>query len=358
VLFKYCQMFFRIAHDRDQRFPHHHQLTDQLWLSTDSGWQRHGDCVIKGYADEVPLADIPTHPDRRQLRGNFCVFETQGNSVEIVHGSERTFPMWRSAAAVTNLYAEGDQVWADKRLLINADMSCEVTRDITWNTAAAQDDSGLLDSIHHLLLHKFKAFLAHNKLPIKLFLTGGIDTTTVWAYLDHVGADYEVVDYEYVKHTPFYVKNQKRVKEFTFYNQTQLWDEDCVLASGACGDEMLLRGPKTLSMALARHKVELEGLTQENDYHYEYYARYRHDSHKPRDYSKVILDTLYNDHQHWHIDRTLHFTPLKDMRLPALVLQASKELLVAQARNAEINRALISRMDASKLKKITKYKNS
>lgn len=314
--------------------------------------------MIKGYADEVPLAEIPTHPDRRQLRGNFCLFETQGDSVEIIHGAERTFPMWRSADAVTNLYAEGEQVWADKRLRVNADLGCELTREITWQEATVRDDTDLVDKVHEILISKFRSFLAHNRLPLKLFLTGGIDTTTVWAYLDHLGADYELVDYEYIKHTPFYLANVSSIKAHNFYNQTQLWDEDCVLVSGACGDEMLLRGPKTLSMALARHGIELEGLTRENDYHHEYYARYKHDSHKPRDYRKVILDTLYNDHQHWHIDRTLHFTPLKDMRLPALVLQASKELLIAQARNADINRALISRMDQSKLRRITKYKNS
>ncbi len=351
-------MFFRLAHDKDPRFPTHHQLTNGLWLSTDSGWHTHDNSVSKGYADEVPLTAVADHPNRRQLRGNFCVFETEGDSVEIVHGAERTFPLWRSDAAVTNLCAEGDPVWADKRLRVNADMGCEITRNITWQEATVRDDAELIDKVHEILLNKFRSFLAHNRLPLKLFLTGGIDTTTVWAYLDHLGADYELVDYEHIKYTPFYKANHSRIKEHTFYNQTQLWDEDCVLVSGACGDEMLLRGPKTLSMALAKHNVELQGLTQENDYHYEYYARYKHDSHRPRDYSKVILDTLYNDHQHWHIDRTLHFTPLKDMRLPALVLQASKELLVAQARNADINRALISRMDAGKLKKITKYKNS
>ena len=135
-------------------------------------------------------------------------------------------------------------------------------------------------------------------------------------------------------------------------------DEDCVLVSGAMGDEMLLRGPPTLAMALAKHDVKLEGLVEENDYHYNYYARYKHKQHRHADHNNLIMDTLYNDHQHWHIDRTLHFTPFKDMRLPALVLQASKELLIAQARNGEINRELIGRLDPTKLDKITKYKNS
>lgn len=353
-------MFFRLAHDRDPRFPQHHQLTNGLWLSTDSGWHTHADSVIKGYADEVPRADIPTHPDRRRLRGNFCVFQPLADRVEIIHGSERSFPMWRSDRAVTNLYPEGDQMWADKRLCVDADMGCEITTDMTWQETTVRDDAELVDKVHEILLNKFRSFMAHNTLPIKLYHSGGVDTTLVWTYLDHLGADYELVDYEYIKYTPFYRTNRKRIKEIGggFYDQTQLWDEDCVLASGASGDEALLRGPTTLAMALAKHNVELEGLTQVNDYHYKYYARYKHDSHRPKDYSRVILDMLYNDHQHWHIDRTLHFTPLRDMRLPALVLQASRELLLAQARNADINRMLISRMDPGKLKKITKYKNS
>ena len=349
-------MFFRLAKDQDPRFPCHHRLTDQLWLSTDSGWQRHGDCVIKGYADTPTLAEVPGH--HKPLRGNYCAFQVSGEAVAVKHDVERSFPMWRSDSAVTNLYPEGQQVWADKRLTVHGDMSCDVTRDITWRTALVKDDDELVDRLHEILLNKFRMFLSHNQLPLKIFLTGGIDTTTVWAYLDHVGADYELVDYEYTKYTPFYTKNYKRLKEYPFYNQTQLWDEDCVLVSGAMGDEMLLRGPTTLAMALAKHDVKLEGLVQENDYHYKYYARYKHKTHRHVDHGNLIMDTLYNDHQHWHIDRTLHFTPFKDMRLPALVLQASKELLIAQARNGEINRKLIGRLDPTKLDKITKYKNS
>ena len=351
-------MFFRLAHDKDPRFPDHHRLTERLWLSTDSGWQRLGDCVIKGYADDMPLHQIPTHPDRRRLHGNFCAFQAQADQVEIIHGRERSFPVWRSDDAVTNLYAEGDQIWADKRLRIHDDMSCDITRDITWRPTTVTDDDELVDQIHHTLEARFRSFTQHNTLPMRLFLTGGADTTLVWAYLDHVGADYEIVDYEYMKYTPFYKRNYKRIRQFTFYKQTQLWDEDCVLVSGACGDEMLLRGPTTLAMALARHDVALEGLTRPGDYHHEYYARYQHDRHRVADHTAHIMDMLYNDHQHWHMDRTLHFTPLRDLRLPALVLGASRELLIAQARNAEINRRLVGRMDPAKLSAITRSKNS
>ena len=184
-------MFFRLAKDQDPRFPCHHQLTDQLWLSTDSGWQRHGDCVIKGYADTRTLAEVPGY--NKPLRGNYCAFQVSGAAVSVQHDVERSFPMWRSDSAVTNLYPEGQQIWADKRLTVHGDMSCDVTRDITWRTALVKDDDELVERLHKILLNKFRMFLSHNQLPLKIFLTGGIDTTTVWAYLDHVGADYELV---------------------------------------------------------------------------------------------------------------------------------------------------------------------
>ena len=64
-----------------------------------------------------------------------------------------------------------------------------------------------------------------------------------------------------------------------------------------------------------------------------------------------------NDYQHWHLDRTLTFTPFKDMSLLSTVLCSSKDLLIDQARNAEINKQLVRKLDASKLDVLSNKKN-
>jgi len=75
------------------------------------------------------------------------------------------------------------------------------------------------------------------------------------------------------------------------------------------------------------------------------------------DVPDFILNLNINDHQHWHLDRTLMFTPFKDISLLSTVLCCSKDLLVSQAKNACINRELIGKLDKSKLDGISSQKN-
>ena len=290
---------------------------------------------------------------------------TRGDSVTITHDTDRSFPVWKGNNTITNLEPIGEQVWAD--CVLTVDNKFNVSRQ--WymprdNGTTDMSDAAIVDGVHEILLETFDSFLSHNQAPLKMFVSGGIDTTMAWAYLDHFTKDYEMVDYEYLKFTPFWKRNSSKLKRFWGYKQTHLWSEDCVLVSGAMGDENFMRGPYTMEMMLQAHGTGLADVLQPRDYHYKHCQGYLEkgldigtidpDIEKVKD---TVMERNINDHQHWHIEQTLHFTPFKDSRILSLITQSSREQLVLQARDAHINRLLIEKLDPSKMEKVSRFKN-
>ena len=361
-------MFFRLSTQTDTRFTVQHQLTDSLWLSTDSGWHTYNledtTVIAKGYANECSLEDI-RYTDLPTLRGNFCAFIIKDNKVTITHDTNRSFPVWVGENVISNLEPAGEPVWADCVLTVDNKFVVSRQQYKPWDIETSNmSDDDIVDNVHEILLETFDSFLSHNRLPLKMFVTGGIDTITAWAYLDHFTKDYEMVDYEYLKYTPFWKRNSDTVTRFWGYTQTHLWPEDCVLVSGAMGDENFMRGPHTMEMMLQAHGTNLLKVLQPGDYHYKYHIKAVDKGldigNVDSDINKVkaqVMDINTNDHQHWHIDRTLHFTPFKDSRIISNILKSSREQLILQARDAHINRLLIEKLDPNKLRKIGGSKN-
>ncbi len=364
-------MFFALTHTIKDNFPCQHTLPNGLVLNTDQGWETHHindyHIVFKGYANRYTsqhLVQLLIDQHTPSIKGNFCAVITHNNTTKIIHDTDRSFPMWTDSNTITNLQPLEQQIWADCVLTVNKDF--KITRD--WykpyhKPQTQLTDQQIVEQLHETLLETYEQFLSHNTKPIKMFLSGGIDTTTSWAYLDHFTKNYEMVDYEYMKFTDFYKKNTSLVRQHWGYLQIHLWDEDCVLVTGGNGDENFLRGPNTLGMALKQHDVKFKHILEPNDYHYWYLTQKDIDAEIDQWYADTddvhdwILNRNINDHQHWHLDRTITFTPFKDIGLLETILCASKDLLVAQAKNGDINRQLIAKLDASKLDKISTQKN-
>ena len=366
-------MFFALSTQPVMDFPMQTWLTPTLCLSHDHGWhmleQDSGDRVmIKGYANDRTIAEAARHcatnPGAPQLRGNFCAMVTHGDVVTITHDTDRSFPLWVGNDTMTNLEPMGEQVWADCVLTVDGRFRVSRQWYKPWDRSAGMSDMAIVDNVHEILLETFDSFLSHNRSPLKMFVTGGMDTTMAWAYLDHFTKDYEMLDYEYLKFTPFWKRNFSKLKQFWGYKQTHLWSEDCILVSGAMGDENFMRGPYTMEMMLQSHGTGLADVLHPSDYHYKYCQGYLAkgldvgtiDSNTDKVIDAVMIRNN-NDHQHWHIEQTLHFTPFKDSRILSLITQSSKEQLILQARGAHINRLLIEKLDPSKLEKVSRFKN-
>ena len=364
-------MFFALTHTAKDNFPCQHTLPNGLVLNTDQGWETHHindyHIVFKGYANNHNshnLVQLLINQHTPCIKGNFCAVITHNNSTKITHDTDRSFPLWTDAYTITNLQPLEQQIWADCVLTVDRDFSINKQwyQPYQKNTQSLTDDQ-IIDQVHETIQETYEQFLTHNTKPLKIFLSGGLDTTTSWAYLDKFTKQYEIVDYEYMKYTNFYKRNCSLVRAHWGYRQIHLWDHNCVLVTGGNGDENFLRGPNTLGMALKQHGVTFQDILQPNDYHYWYLSKkdindsidaWYNDCDDVEDW---ILNRNINDHQHWHIDQTITFTPFKDISILASILTASKNLLVAQAKHGEINRQLIKKLDADKITKISTQKN-
>ena len=370
-------MFFELSKNSQKNFPQHFILPNKLVLNTDEGWKKIvlNDYVIilKGYSNNYDLKTLAsklTTNKRTSIKGNFCAFVCTDDSVKILHDRDRGFPIWIGEQSITNLTKQSEPVWEDCTLTVDSMMNV----DKKWTSPYAFkrkeiSDQSIIDSIHNLLNESFEKFLSHNTLPLKMYLSGGIDTLLAWTYLDNFTKNYEIVDYEYIKNTYFYATNKKIIQKHQLYNQIHLWDHPCVLVTGSCGDEYFMRGPHTAGQILKYHGYNLIENIVESDYMWYFLNRESSKQGVLNGIKSVkegqSLESVYedvfarnkNDFQHWHIDNTLTFTPFKDTSVTELVLQSSTEQLISQAKNASIQKELIRKIDGGKLRFLTKWKN-
>jgi len=365
-------MFFNINKKSLKNYPVQYELMPDIILNCDQGWHRlRSDNVIvysKGYCNTLDLQQLMARVQPiPKFKGNFLAVVVQDDKIYITHDTNRGTPIYLGNDYISNL-EKGEPVWADCLLKIKSDFTVEKTYfepcvPIDYNPS----DEEIIEGIHKILCETFENFLTHNTLPLKIFLSGGIDTMTLYSYLQQFTNNFELVDYEYIKHTHFYKKNITELKKNWCYNQMHLWEDPCVLVSGASGDENMLRGPKTLEIALTHHGTNLHEVCKRNPtgYHYKYFSKKDIQltnnelvcAKSIKGMKKLILNRNLNDFQHWHLDKTLTFTPFKDLDLLQLILKGSKDLIQKQAADAYINKELIKLTNSSNLKLISNYKN-
>jgi len=346
-------MFFYLGKTFKDNYPNHTTLPNGLCLSTDDGWHLHGSTITKGYK-------------LSNNKGNYCSFTCGSEMIKIEHDDSRGFPLYYDENGLSNLEDLSQRVWADSQnITIHKNM--EITFDVQKFIFHKQNytDEQVVDLIDQQLHTQFEEFIRTNTLPVKIFLSGGIDSLLVWAYLDYYTKDYEIVDYEYVKYTPFWIKNAKHLRsKYWAYKQIHLWDEPCVLVSGSHGDEYMMRGPGTSSKLLKSLGYNILDEVKQEHYMYMYLTKPKNVEeinnsikHIKKDCYTQCLDYLANDHQHWHLGETLTFTPLKDLKILDLVMQSSPQQILAQAIDATISKQLVQRLDPDKLARLAKYKN-
>jgi hypothetical protein len=230
-----------------------------------------------------------------------------------------------------------------------------------------------VDAMKQRLINKFQLANFGNT-KIKLFLSGGVDTTTVAALLSNQQANYENVKYEHFDYDYFTYRNINWMREnyWGYHTQIHHWREPTVYTTGGCGDEFLMRGPGTCALWAAWHDIDIVSIITQpgnTDYHRMYFLT---DINRPKfeeawnnrqqirdlyptveDLNRHILDINVNDHQHWHLGNTITFTPFKDLELNKLILQLPVELILGQILDSQVSRELIKSLDADCLKYIS-----
>jgi hypothetical protein len=378
-------MFFSISKEHKPNFSHFYQL-GCFKISTDAGWKelkQDNHCVLyKGYADDNKLDVLmktiidQTEP---QLLGNFCVldFDTDTQTLQIKTDRYRSFPMYASSGnEVTNLSRLDYTVWTDSLIEINADFSINETKfDVIGNidTSPLSLEEALI-KIDQRLVIKTKNFVNHNDLPIKVFLSGGVDSLLVYSYLQRFTDNYELVRGNYFDYDKFWLMNSGTIRnKFWGYSQFHHWIDPCVLTSGAPGDEFMLRSPTTTNLFAQFYRKSIEQLLESDQWktclHYEYF-------HAPKNYKifqEQLIDTswdtpeklmynlcniIVNDWQHWHLGNTITWTPLRDLEIFKILLRLSINDALGQIMNSAVSCKLIEQNKPGLIGLISDQKNS
>jgi hypothetical protein len=379
-------MFFSYGQCKDDRFPVHWHYNNHT-ISTDQGWNLERidqDLYLyKGYTDHYDLKTILRDIEEsvEWPTGNFCIFKihTKTNTISVIHSRYRTFPIWISEdGGIENLCKKNKKIYADSRVTIGPDGEITTSRQPvigSWKNLPTLTRQQAIYQIDNLLQKKFQAFLNHNKLPIKIFLTGGIDTTLMYAYLKKFTKDFEILFNTHRDHDWFYMRNTGALSKHIAYRLQHWFDDDVVVLSGRPGDEYCLRGNASLiSMILMGENIEpvswLSDPKLKSCLHYDFLQRHIEtviQSCQDPELIKVakhkdtlnhgILDRNLNDHQVWHYGRTLTWTPLHDLDITRILLSLPFEDKVSQFMDSSICIDLIRLIDPDLTEILSEKKN-
>jgi len=375
-------MFFNIAKQPQLNFSHFYEL-GPFCVSTDAGWSlaslEQYQVLYKGYVDtdsiESALEHI-VHESEPQLLGNFCalVYNAETNSLKIRSDRYRGYPVWFDCDGVTNLNKKINTVWADSLVEIMSDGTVVESKfDLIGDIDLTPVDLDYaVGYIHQRLIEKTQNFLKHNTLPIKTFLSGGVDSLLVYSYLQRFTDNFDLVPGEHFEYDKFWLLNSGTIKDnFWGYKQLHHWTQSCVLTSGAPGDEFMLRSPTTADLFLKFHGESVVDLLEsdwKNCLHYQYF-------HQPKNYkifqtqtvdatwdhkslSWNLCNIVSNDWQHWHIGSTLTWTPLRDLEIFKMLIRLPATVALGQIMHSEISKLLIEKNKPGLSQLFSNQKNS
>lgn len=349
-------MFFNIGHTPLENYPCHWQLGSFV-VSTDQGWHLNTSgptkILYKGYADTNSMGQlleqiaVQVEP---KLTGNFCALVWSDDCIKIQTDRYRSFPIYVDDG-VNNLLPKGRTVWTDGLITVYADLSVTQTN---FDVVGKIDTSELsydhvLKSIIEKLDVQTQLFLSHTTLPINAFLSGGVDTLLVYSFLKKHTQNFNLVRAYHLDWDYFWIKNHGDITKHWGYTQIHHWLNDCVLTSGAPGDEFTLRSPYTADLFLKHHNVYIRDLIKSSQWknclHKEYFCLPQHqevfDNQQPLECSLEQLhwnlcNNIVNDWQHWHLGKTLTWTPLRDLEIFKLILRLPLDRATDQIMNSQL----------------------
>lgn len=369
-------MFFSITLEPDTRFPDQRKITDRYWFNSDPGWTWSGSFVYKGYADQIPLDQIPAHFNRcNNYTGNFCVVNFDHNVITVRHNRNRSFELWYDQTTLTNLPPpQGrENVWASHAVVIDDEVRLfPIATDnrppggeLTWNQA--------LDQVLELLEQNIREFVTTNRPQLKLYLSGGIDTLMLYSLLTKLEIPFELVTAAHYDQDEFTTRNHEALNYFWNYSQIHHWREPSWLVTGSHGDEYFLRGPEVIAMLTSWHDIDFNKIMQDNPdaYHAYYFRKYEtvfktawdNRLSLQKQYPKIqllhnhIINFLINDYQYYHLGNTLTWTPFRNIEIVRILLQVPIKELLSQFISANFSRNIVSRHNPDLLKSLSRFKN-
>ena len=371
-------MFFNITTKELDNFPIKYRHGN-LVINLDSGWSETADnnnnkIFYKGYLDQGPIAEYIEEIARQEepiYTGNFCILKCFDQGVTIKTDRCRSFPIWYDAVqGCNNLIPYSYTCWTDSFVTITYTLEkIESKFDLIGpieSTTLSFDQ--VINQVDQILTNKISKFAQTLNQPVRVFLSGGIDTTTLFSYILRLQIPYELINCLHTDLDYFYLKNHSDLANFWGYRQFHYWAQPNILLSGAPGDEFTVRSPTTANMMLRYYETDINNLltTHQDSLHYQYFKKYtdifesqQHITFNSLDHAICkCLSIIVNDWQHWHLGDTISYTPLRDIKIFETIARLEKPALINQIMDSVIQKELIRRNSPDLLSILSTDKNT
>ena len=380
-------MFFSISTEKfDDRFFNHIKISN-YYLSLDTGWNRtsidNTEVFFKGYCDTSDMLDIVAEflkDPIPKFNGNFGIIMVNNSKCTVTHDITRSFPLnIDNNGFLTNVSKKDScvPVWADRYVTYkNKEIEFNFFNPYpkhNFENQLSLDECA--NKVKNILDSKIK-FLVDCKYNIKHFLTGGLDTTLLYAMAKSHSIDFEILNCEHIDYDRFLLKNHANLKkEYAVYNQMHVYKDPTLLFCGAPGDEYFMRGPYVGGLWAAWQGIDIfkSFKQRKNCYHEKHFSKPSNvlcikDFYQNQEKIKIqyqsytelcmqILSINANDSQMWHINNTTMWTPFKDLDIVSTVLQLNRDDLLDQILDGKLSRRVISMYDVDSVELVDDFKN-
>lgn len=338
-------------------------VTDEVFL--DHGWDSKKihdktffykgyslDCVLEDSISEIVDGYIPA--------GKWAVLSSDK---KLHHPNPRGFPVYTNHVDITNIPLDNfSYVGYEKKLVQNTN------NKITLNEAS--------EKINDILIENINNFFKFNKnIEFNVLYSAGIDSLTCWALVEALGYNYKLhihvpSNYDNTHQKIFNVKTEYQSdlidlcrEKFWGYKMTSCFSHKNYFITGFYSERFQLREVSTGHIIANFLGKKLHEIPDEKNYLYYFLQRpVNKINNEPNlDNIESVMsccnDTIFYDHQMWHIDNNFHFSPFFDVRITEIINQLSLTDIINNAMNAQIQKNIILKNKPEFLNLLSDYKN-
>lgn len=336
------------------------KVADRLFL--DKGWSQQNDIWYKGYSTDCKLSDsLYDIINGYQPSGKWCVIHNE----KVYHPVLRGFPLYTHNGEQTNLAFEGFDV------VIYNEPAISNTQSLSLNEAST--------IVGDILLENTINFYKYNNVnQMNVLYSAGLDTLTTWAVIDSYTKDYTLTAYIPKQGDNTLHKFLGRVREYDSdlvdFVSSKHWGYDVAstfidtnwYATGYYAETYQYRDGEAIN-ALANYQGKrIDELAKETDYLYWFLkrpnvvAKYKDSMQQFSNHEALknfLYKTIFYDHQYWHIDNNMTFSPFADIRIPQTIHRMSVEDITLNCTTGLVQRKIVERFNPQLLSLLSDYKN-
>jgi len=339
------------------------QVEPRLFL--DEGWSYLHGVWYKGYSTECVLSEsLVKILEGYQPAGKWCVIHNS----KIHHPVLRGFPIYSKDNQYTNMKLEGVDLTPYNELEFPV-----LQEQLTLEQAS--------DMIGDILVENTKNLYKYNNpYNMTALFSAGLDSLTAWVILDQVTKDYTLSVYLPNKEDTASLQTfngtrrdyssdliDKASQDYWGYYHACFSEKNNWTVTGYYAEVYTYRDGEAINAIANYHGKRIDELATEQEYLYWFLKRpkivekYKDSKLEFADdisLKRFLWSTIWYDHQMWHLDNNMMFSPFADVRITEIVNRMSVSDIVRNSVTGQIQRNIINKFRPDLLCLLSDYKNA